>query len=233
MSDHCLKILLTEIPALLAGPIVLIFGGADEFCSSWVSISTRTLAGINGSLYNITDFYLTLDVIKSKTPRHDPSNIKYSASICVYQVSAMMVVARRGKRRVAGEVRTRASFCLAPPTPHLYWTMPGFVCVCVFIFILLCVCSEASLSSRKSLYGSCDFSNCSHVGCLASSSVFIPQLYSCWHLGGAVTALCYCRLSASLWGAELLRAAVSRSIFIFQFITLASSIAPIHTADIS
>ena len=31
---------------------------------------------------------------------------------------------------------------------------------------------------------------------------------------------------------ELLRAAASRSIFIFQFITLASSTAPIHTADI-
>ena len=32
----------------------------------------------------------------------------------------MMVVARRGKKGVAREIRTRANFCLAPPTPHLY-----------------------------------------------------------------------------------------------------------------
>ena len=52
---------------------------------------------------NVRDFHLTLDVIKSKTPQHDPSNIKYSTSVCVYQVTAMMVVARRNKKELQGK----------------------------------------------------------------------------------------------------------------------------------
>ena len=146
MSDHYLKLLLIEIPALLAGPIVLIFGGADEFCSSWVSISTRTLAGINGSLYNIRDFYLTLDVIKSKTPRHDPSNIKYSASMCVYQVSAMMVVARRGTKR--------ASQFLPSSTYSSSLLNNAWLCLCLHFYChtLVCLLRGVSLFQEISLW---------------------------------------------------------------------------------